>query len=160
MHGEPHFNVLIYLRLPFLQIMVIFYRPQRSCGKVMFSQASVILFTRGCVWQTPPGRHPPGRYPSGRHPTAQCMLGYTPPCPVHCEAFSVDAHVMPLGELYWYCWSPGLLQQLPWYARTHNMKTSFPNGFAHFINKQNKIKTQLQLKVLVMSGTGKFKCFP
>ena len=20
-----------------------------------------------------------------------------------CEAFSVDAHVMPLGELYWYC---------------------------------------------------------
>ena len=38
------------------------YRPQRSCGKVMFSQASVILFTggvcmvggmrdRGYVWQ-------------------------------------------------------------------------------------------------------------
>ena len=26
-----------------------FYRPQRSCGKVMFSQASVILFTGGCV---------------------------------------------------------------------------------------------------------------
>ena len=84
MHGEPHFNVLIYLRLPFLQIMVNFYRPQRSCGKVMFSQASVILFTRGCVWQTPPGRHPPGRYPSGRHPTAQCMLGYTPPLPSAC----------------------------------------------------------------------------
>ena len=30
------------------------YRPQRSCGKVMFSQASVILFTRRGVWQTPP----------------------------------------------------------------------------------------------------------
>ena len=29
-----------------------YYRPQRSCGKVMFSQASVILFTGGC------GRHP------------------------------------------------------------------------------------------------------
>ena len=26
-----------------------YYRPQRSCSKVMFSQASVILFTRGCV---------------------------------------------------------------------------------------------------------------
>ena len=45
------------------------YRPQRSCGKVMFSQASVILFTGG-VWQTrhlsrhpPPGRHPPGLTP-------------------------------------------------------------------------------------------------
>ena len=33
-----------------------FYRPQRSCGKVMFSQASVILSTGGGgVWQTPPG---------------------------------------------------------------------------------------------------------
>ena len=31
-------NVLKYL----------YYRPQRSCGKVMFSQASVILFTGGC----------------------------------------------------------------------------------------------------------------
>ena len=34
-----------------------YYSPQRSCGKVMFSQASVILFTGGdvcvggCAWQ-------------------------------------------------------------------------------------------------------------
>ena len=36
---------------------------ERSCGKVMFSQASVILSTGGGdVWQTPPpGRHPPPR---------------------------------------------------------------------------------------------------
>ena len=27
-----------------------YYRPQRSCGKVMFSQASVILFTGGRAW--------------------------------------------------------------------------------------------------------------
>ena len=27
------------------------YRPQRSCGKVVFSQASVILFRGGRVWQ-------------------------------------------------------------------------------------------------------------
>ena len=38
---------------------------------------------------TPPGRHPLwqalplGRHPLGRHPPAQCMLGYTHPCPVH-----------------------------------------------------------------------------
>ena len=60
-----------------------FYRPQRSCCKVMFSQASVILFTGEGVWQTPPpppgrhspqvdtrpGRHPPPRdgYCSGRY---------------------------------------------------------------------------------------------
>ena len=38
-----------------LYLSLYFYRPQRSCGKVMFSQASVILFTeRG--WQTPPPR--------------------------------------------------------------------------------------------------------
>ena len=48
----------------------VYYRPQRSCGKVMFSQASVILFTGGacipaCTGQTPPGQTPP------------------PPCPVH-----------------------------------------------------------------------------
>ena len=35
------------------------YRPQRSGGKVIFSQASVILSTAGCL--------------------PQCMLGYTPP---------------------------------------------------------------------------------
>ena len=68
-----------------------YYRPQRSCGKVMFSQASVILSTRGqgvrvadTPWadtpqadtsprQTPPpGRHTPSRHPTpppGRHPT-------------------------------------------------------------------------------------------
>ena len=41
-----------------------FYRPQRSWGKVMFLQASVILSTgEGCLsacWDTTPGgRHPP-----------------------------------------------------------------------------------------------------
>ena len=68
-------------------------RPQRSRGKVMLSQASLILFTgeRGrhppgqvppggdnplvdTPWQTlpwahnPMGRHPPGRHPQGRRP--------------------------------------------------------------------------------------------
>ena len=40
------------------------YRPQCSCGKVIFSQAPAILSIG-----TPPGRHPPmGRHPPGRHP--------------------------------------------------------------------------------------------
>ena len=47
-----------------------------SCGKVMFSQASVILSTGGCLADTPLGRQapppgqtspPPGRHPPGRH---------------------------------------------------------------------------------------------
>ena len=52
-----------------------FYRPKRSCGKVMFSQASVILFTGGVSQQAlgqtprmqtppPPDGHCSGRYAS------------------------------------------------------------------------------------------------
>ena len=37
---------------------VAYYRLQRSCGKVIFSQASIILSTGG-VCQTPPGQTPP-----------------------------------------------------------------------------------------------------
>ena len=62
----------------------LYYRPQRSCGKVMFSQASVILFTGR---QTPPpwadtpladtpGRHPP---PSQTPPWTDTIPGQTPP---------------------------------------------------------------------------------
>ena len=66
------------------------------CSKVMLSQASVILFTggclpRGCVCsrhtprQTPPwadtllGRHHPGRHPPGQTSPVQCMLWCTHP---------------------------------------------------------------------------------
>ena len=83
-----------------------FYRPQKKFAKVMFSQVSVCP-GGGCLphymlgytppgqtplplgRHTPPGRHPLGqalplgRHPLGRHPPAQCMLGYTHPCPVH-----------------------------------------------------------------------------
>ena len=69
-----------------------YYRPQRSCDKIMFSQASVILFTGGVAdtpWtdtprgQTPPlARHPPRA--DTHTPPAQCMLGYTP---LHCSGW-------------------------------------------------------------------------
>ena len=92
------------------------YHPQHSCGKVMFSQASVILSTGGCLTDppgqtspredTPLGRHPPGKtpprqkHPLGRHPPpsacwdtppTQCMLGYTPP----------DGHYSGRYASYW-----------------------------------------------------------
>ena len=81
---------------------ISYYRPQRSCGKVMFSQVSVILFTGGlCVCgkhpprQTPPGqtfpvadiplgRQPTGQTLSGQTPPAQCMLGHTHLLPSAC----------------------------------------------------------------------------
>ena len=43
-----------------------FYRPQRSCGKVMFLHLSVILSMAGGL----AGRHPLDRHPPGRHPLA------------------------------------------------------------------------------------------
>ena len=64
------------------------------CGKVMFSQASVILSTgRGGVWQTPPGKHPPGRPPGQTPPPwADTLPGQTtywpdnhPPGDGHCS---------------------------------------------------------------------------
>ena len=60
--------------------LTYFYRPQRSCSKVMFSQVSVILFTggRGCVWQKTLSRHPLARHPLGRHPPADTPLGKHP----------------------------------------------------------------------------------
>ena len=44
----------------------IYYRPKCSCGKVMFSRASVILSTGRCLADTPPA-HPLGRHPLDRH---------------------------------------------------------------------------------------------
>ena len=57
------------------------YRPQRSCGKVMLSQACVKNSVhRGgrVVWQTPPRADTPFPVHAGIHPTTQCMLGHTP----------------------------------------------------------------------------------
>ena len=69
-----------YVVVKTLSMLWIFYRPQCSCDKVMFSQVFVTLFTGG-GWQTPPGRHLPkqtsplsmmatvadGTYPTGMH---------------------------------------------------------------------------------------------
>ena len=87
------FWFLLSLSCKFCKINLSNYRPQRSCGKVMFLHLSVSHSVHGrCVpactgadtpqtdtpWSdTPPGRHPPGQTPLGRHPPAQCMLGHT-----------------------------------------------------------------------------------
>ena len=74
-HGlKHHHSVTTDLRHIILQFN--YYRPQRSWGKVMFSQACVILFTGGSASvlagiHTPPGAdtHPPGAdTPGSRHP--------------------------------------------------------------------------------------------
>ena len=74
-----------------LKVNYHFYRPQRSCGKVMFSQASGILFTgrggacvRACPWGTnvPPRHTRPQACTPPRHtclpPDGQCAGGTHP----------------------------------------------------------------------------------
>ena len=68
--------------------LVHFYRPQRSCGKIIFSQASVSHSVHrggvclGACWDLhTPSRYPPGRYTPWAgtpHPP-----GSTPPGQVH-----------------------------------------------------------------------------
>ena len=67
------------------------YRPQRSCGKVMFSQASVILFTGGggggpCVLRT---RHPLGTHARAVRILLECnLVGF---CLHTCLSTAVDS---------------------------------------------------------------------
>ena len=59
------------------------YRPQRSWGKVMFSQACVILFTGGLSASVHARIHPAGA--DTNSPTPQSMLGDT----VNARAFRI-----------------------------------------------------------------------
>ena len=66
------------------------YHPQRSCGKVIFSQASVILSSGGVYSSMHWGRHPP--------PRQTPRWADTSPCPVHAgihTPFTVHAGIHP-----------------------------------------------------------------
>ena len=54
---------------------------------------------------------------------------------------------MPLGELYRYCWFLGYFTNSGRTRGTHNLKTSFPNGFAHFIYNTTQ-QTQITVHIL------------
>ena len=70
--------------MAFSHICGIYYRPQRSCSKVIFWQVSVILSTGGVSAPVHAGIHPPGRHPRadtpGRHPPPDgyCTYGTHP----------------------------------------------------------------------------------
>ena len=69
------------------------YRPQRSCGKVMFLHLSVILSTGvsapvNAGIHTPPGRHPP----SQTHTPSPCQ---TP------TRSDTPGHTIPPGQTCW-----------------------------------------------------------
>ena len=63
------FRNLLFIILPLLLRYICYYRPQRSCGKVIFLHLPFILFKRGrVVWQTPLGRHLLGRHTTRQTP--------------------------------------------------------------------------------------------
>ena len=105
------FNYFRYTEIPHC------YHMQRSCDKVMFSQASVSHSGHSGVSgrhslqadtpqidppgqtpprQTPPGKTPPGqtgapsRHPLARHPPFRHQTGQTPPSPGHVAYFYVS----------------------------------------------------------------------
>ena len=80
---DIQFWVKIYLMYSVVEPVNPFYRPQRSCGKVMFLHLSVILFTGGGCLPHPPGRHPPCPVHAGIHTPFSVHAGIHPPCPVH-----------------------------------------------------------------------------
>ena len=98
-----------------LWVKILFYCPQRSWGKVMFLQASMILSTDGVVclsacWNTtppqeqthPPGADPPGADTPGSRPSTRSRhppradtppeqtppLEHTPPTTEHAGRYS------------------------------------------------------------------------
>ena len=68
--------------MPTFLKLVITVRKQ-SCGKVMFLQMSVSHSVHGGVCHSACWDISQTDTPLGRHSPAQCMLRYTPPCPVH-----------------------------------------------------------------------------
>ena len=77
-------NALI--RLSIFSPLSNYYRPQRSWGKVIFSQASVILLTRGglpqCMLVCPPAKESTSPLP--RRPPPPAKENH-PPCQVHTQ---------------------------------------------------------------------------
>ena len=80
--------------------IVIYYHPQRSCGKVIFSQVCVKNSVRGGVclsvcWDTPPGQTPPyadtpmQTPPEQTHPWADTPLWADLPMAILLEYFLV-----------------------------------------------------------------------
>ena len=76
----------------------------------MFLHLSVILFTRGGVWQTPPRQTPPwadtplGRHLLGRHPTQRWPLQETVRILLECILVPLTVHTTQGQESY--CTSP------------------------------------------------------
>ena len=113
-HKYVSFLIACMLLWNFLCKDIFFlYRPQRSCGKVMFLHLSVILFTGGSSRhrlgrhprQTTPHPHPLGRHPaptSGRPPWPDTPHPRPDPAPG-------EGHCNALYAFYWNTFLLGII---------------------------------------------------
>ena len=119
------------------------YRPQRSCGKVIFSQASVSHSVHGgCLPQcmlgyTPPGKHSPS-------PEAHPPEAHPPPRNTHPMVIAADG-THPTGMLSslvcTQCqWSPGTINST--HTGTH-LHTSAHMSLLYFFRMKTTIVTSM-----------------
>ena len=73
------------------QVTSFNYRPQRSCGKVMFLHLSVILFTGGMA-DTALGRYSPSRHPPLPLKQTATTADGTNPTGMHCCCLKVSLY--------------------------------------------------------------------
>ena len=76
----------------------LIYRPQRSWGKVMFLQVSVILFTRGDVCQVYAGIHPPTPRDQRQTPAPPPRADTTPSWADILPPLGPETDTLPLGR--------------------------------------------------------------
>ena len=134
-----------------------YYRPQRSCSKVMFLHLSVILSTGGVCHpprQTPPSwaethradtprqTHSLGRHPPGRHPPQ----GDTPPLPSACWDMVNKGAVHILLECI-------LVWHIVW-RKLHGFKEKWTEGAQVFRHCKSQFWTEIKCtKLLPVSTT-------
>ena len=117
--------------------VVFCYRPQRSCGKVIFSQACVknsVHWGGGCL--------------------PQCMLGYTPRADTPSRVDTPSDRQLPWADIPWQTLPPpGSRHPLPadgycceWHVSSWNaflLRLALKNYFVKFINLGSSIEIQV-----------------
>ena len=102
-------NCIFYCTLELFFSSFIFYRLQRSCGKLTFLHVSVILSTWEGAWQTPPGRHPlppwtdtpPPPTPGQTHPVTTTAVDGMHPTGIH-SCISENSVISRLTSKYFW----------------------------------------------------------
>ena len=137
-----------------------FYRPQRSCGKVMFSQLSVILSTGGCLADNQPRgtythtpTHTADVYCSGRYASYWNAFLFTPSLASH------KTKLIHSGTTWWTNLHPGsdgwknrTKIRINWLGTSTEFKTQIP-PFVSLVQRRRWIDFYLSRAGVTFSNT-------